>query len=93
MDDDDMDVYLGRCLKNWSAQYQPPVNGRERLLRKASRPPVQQQRQLERFITSLKNRYHYPEQYEYPGNTVILGPQSQSLAWTFQLAANTRLAS
>jgi hypothetical protein len=90
--DDDMDNYLGQCLKNWSAQYQPPEDGRERLLRKASRPPVQQQRQIERFITSLINRYHYPEQYEYPGSNVILGPQSQSLAWTFQLAANTRMA-
>ena len=90
--DDDMDDYLGRCLKNWSAQYQPPEDGRERLLRKASRPPVRQQRMLEKFFTSLRNRYYFPEQYEYPGNTDIIGPHSQTLVWTFQLAANTRLA-
>ncbi len=31
-----MDVFLGRCLKNWAAQQAPPADGRERLLRAAS---------------------------------------------------------
>lgn len=31
-----MDVFLGRCLKNWAAHQAPPADGRERLLRAAS---------------------------------------------------------
>ena len=31
--DDEMDVYLSRCLKNWAARRQPPARGKERLLR------------------------------------------------------------
>jgi len=90
--DNDRDIYLGRCLKNWSAQHQPPEDGRERLLRKAARPPVQQQRLLEKFFTSLRNRYYFPEQYEYPGSIALHGPHTQSLAWSFQLATGGRLA-
>jgi hypothetical protein len=31
--DDEMDQYLGRCLKNATARCQPPASGKERLLR------------------------------------------------------------
>jgi hypothetical protein len=31
--DDEMDLYLSRCLKNSTAHYQPPARGKERLFR------------------------------------------------------------
>lgn len=35
--DDEMDVFLGRCLKNWAARQPLEKDGRERLLRAAAR--------------------------------------------------------
>jgi hypothetical protein len=33
---DGIDIYLGRCLKNWAAQYQPPADARDTLLQQAA---------------------------------------------------------
>lgn len=54
---DGMDVYLGRCLKNWAAYHQPPADGRRRLLQTACLMPVQQERWLLNLLGMLKDRY------------------------------------
>jgi hypothetical protein len=36
MDDEEMDTYLGRCIKNWTARHAPSSEGRELLLLKAA---------------------------------------------------------
>jgi hypothetical protein len=88
--DDELDRYLGRSLKNWSAQYQPPVDGRQRLLRRASYPPYQQQKRLSRWISILKNRYFYPEQSTLHHSDWLIVPVTHSSSWSFQLATSSR---
>jgi hypothetical protein len=38
---DQWDVYLGRSLRDWLAQYTPPVDGKEKLLQHARSLPTQ----------------------------------------------------
>jgi hypothetical protein len=92
--DNGMDRYIGRCLKNWTAKYHPPVDGRMKLLRKASLPTFT--RHSHPFSDQLANFLnHYSmanEQFYYPRQWQIAGPFTQSLIFSFHLAANTRMA-
>ena len=55
--DDGMDVYLGRMIKNWAAQHQPPTGGKRRLLEVAAA--------YARPITQvLVDTFHHPPRYE-----------------------------
>ena len=89
-----MDRYIGRCLKNWTAKYNPPVDGRAKLIRIASLPPFNQQahpfsEQLSTFLnrySTVNDHFYYPRQWQ------ITGPFTQSLIFSFHLAANHRMA-
>jgi len=103
--DNGMDRYIGRCLKNWTAKYSPPLDGRTRLLRNVSRPPYTRiSHPFSEKIATFLNRYSMfgetsfgetrfaCDQFYYPRQRQISGSISQSLILTFHLAANHRLA-
>ena len=46
---EEMDRYLSRCLKNWTARWQPPGHGRQRLLNAAAKP-ADIQRPFEHYV-------------------------------------------
>ena len=89
--DDDLDRYLSRSLKNWAAQHPLPSDGRQRLLRRASYPPYQQQKRLSRWMSLLRSRYFYPEQATLHQNDWLIVPVTNTSSWTFQLATNGRM--
>lgn len=82
-DMDGMDSYLGICLKNWAAQQQPPVDGRERLLRSLASSPAQPKNS---YITRLWQRIFAPQPVYRPSNNWLLVPFTQSRAWSFHIA-------
>jgi hypothetical protein len=89
-----LDRYISRSLKNWTAKYHPPVDGRVRLIRKVSLPlykldPHPFSEQVAKFL----NRYSMVnDQFYYPRQWQMTGPLSHSLIISFHLAANQRLA-
>jgi hypothetical protein len=89
-----MDRYIGRCLKNWTAKYHPPVDGRVKLLRKASLPPfIRSPHPFSEQLSAFFNRYSsVNDQFYYPRQWQITGPFSQSLIFSFHMAADHRLA-
>jgi len=92
--DNGMDRYIGRCLKNWTAKYQPPVDGRARLIRTASLPTFNRHAHaLSEQLSSFLNRYSsVNDPFYYPRQRQITGPFTQSLFFSLHLAANHRLA-
>ena len=88
-----MDRYIGRCLKNWTAKYHPPVDGRARLLRKASQPYFSHRAHpFSEQLSNFLNRYSTNEEFYYPRQWQITGPFTQSLIFSFHLADNRRMA-
>ena len=91
---DELDVYLGRCMKNWAADRDPPVESRRRLLIAAASLPVEQEQRLsnlfsiiwDRFFSSPDNFYTYYHD-EWPR-----APITQSSAWYFHVTLNWRSA-
>jgi hypothetical protein len=92
--DNGMDRYIGRCLKNWTAKYQPPVDGRAKLIRKASLSSfARHSHPFTEQWSNFLNRYSLAdEEFYYPRQWQITGPFTQSLIFSFHLAANHRLA-
>jgi hypothetical protein len=90
---DEMDVYLGRCMKKWADDRDPPVESRRRLLKAAASLPVQQEQRLsdligvirDRFFPTSDNFYTYYD--EWPRT-----PITQSSAWYFHVTLNWRSA-
>ncbi len=89
---DETDIYLERCLKNWSARQKPPVDVRGALIRAAARQPGPDQTRLSYLIAVIKDRYLYPEQVAIHKNGWLHGPLTLSPLWSFQLAYNCRMA-
>jgi hypothetical protein len=92
--ENEMDRYIGRCLKNWTAKYHPSVDGRARLIKQAGLPPfARQAHPFAERMSSFFNRYSaVNDQFYYPRQWQITGPFTQSLVFSFHLAANHRLA-
>jgi hypothetical protein len=91
-----MDRYIGRCLKNWTAKYHLPVDGRTKLLRKASLPSITHPRYSHPFseqLSAFLNRYSLVnDQFYYPRQWQITGPYTQSLIFSFHLAVTHQMA-
>jgi hypothetical protein len=86
---DEMDFYLSRCVKNWAAQYHSPSYGRRRLLQAAASPPVQRERQIVRFLAGLKSwLIGSNEQEFYIEGDWVIGPVTQSRAWSYHVVAS-----
>jgi len=89
--DDEMDPYLGRCIKNWAAQYQPPADGHVRLIEAAMSHPVQNGRRLMHVLALLSSVFQSRAMVN-PHNEWQRGPYSQSRPWSLYFATNYRLA-
>jgi len=90
-DEDQMDIYIGRCLKNWAAR--PPSDGKIGLLHRAIYPPVEYVSPITRFLDTFSNRWSSPsEQFYVQRRWQINGPFTQSLNWSFHLATQQRFA-
>lgn len=89
---DGLDTYLSNCLKNWTAQQQPRHDVRAQLLQKASAYPYTQEETVN--TTSFWRKYllgwRLPQQLPY--GELVLGPYTQTRAWTFNLISASRLA-
>jgi len=62
---DEMDIYLGRSLKNWSRRFRPAADGKKKLLRLAStsqegRLETRPEAGLGWFLQTLQTRYTSP---------------------------------
>ncbi len=88
---DEMDFYLSRCLKNWSAGEQPPPGSRARLLSAANSPPVQRDRQIIRILTTVWSGF-FGREWVYAEGDWLLGPRTYSRVWSYHVATNWRLA-
>jgi hypothetical protein len=88
---DDMDFYLSRCLKNWSANQKPPDGVRALLLEAASSPPVQRDRQIISVLTTVWSKF-FGRDWVYAEGDWFLGPQMYSRTWSLHWETNLRLA-
>lgn len=88
---DDMDYYVGRCLKNWAAASQPPKSARARLLKAAGSPPVQGERQIMRIMTAIWSMFFGPD-WVYPDADNLNGLQMQARPWFLHIDTYMRLA-
>lgn len=50
---DEVDIYLARCLKNWVATHQPSSEGREKLLQQAARQNQPRPSFLQKHLLTL----------------------------------------
>jgi hypothetical protein len=89
---DEMDVYLGRCVKNWAAQQKPTAGSREALLRAVVCPSAPEQTLFSHLLAILKDRYLYPEQVVHYQPEWRRGPLTLSAFWSFELASNCRIS-
>ena len=89
--DNDIDYYLSRCMKNWAAENQPPLDGRARLLKAASSPPVQRDRQIIRIMTTVWATF-FGRDYIYSEAGWVFGPQAYPRDWRLHIDSNWRLA-
>ena len=92
--DDEAELYLSRCLKNWAASQRAPLDGKERLLLAAALPPQAQQSWAERCLAEIKNRYARSEDlFVYPRPEPIRCVSLMlSSVWIFNFSTNYRLA-
>ena len=91
---DEMDIYLGRCMKNWAADRNPPVESRGRLIRAAASLPVQQERRITRMLNVIRDRFLYSPDgfYSYYADEWSRSPVTQSSVWYYQTTLNWRSA-
>jgi hypothetical protein len=91
---DELETYLSRCLKNWTAKYRPPINGKANLLRRASMPASSEAPPLMNYFSALLNRFSNSNDMFYSQRKwQMAGPFTQSLVWSFHFESNHRLAS
>lgn len=84
--ENEMDRYLSRCLKNWTARQPTPANGREVLLKAAATAPPAAWEEQTYFRSNLAPR-------EFSNNRMIgfytgewlRGSLTMSLSWPTQI--------
>ncbi|MCC7129698.1 MAG: hypothetical protein B6D39_06950 [Anaerolineae bacterium UTCFX2] len=90
---DEMDSYIGRCLKNWTAKFQPPAEGRRLLLERAAQPPVSEQTPFSAFISTFTNRWSAPGEHYYSYQYwQSARPETQPSYWSLNLVVQQKLA-
>lgn len=83
-----MDIYLGRCLKNWAARHSPPADGRNKLLKRAAFPAEAKEAVLDRpYICLLKGHQASLTHQE----DWLFGTFNQARLWSFDIATTMRL--
>lgn len=91
---DELDVYLGRCMKNWAADRDPPAESRRQLLKAAASLPEKQERRLPQLFSGIRDRFFAsPDNfYAYHHDEWSRMPIMQSSAWYFHVTLNWRSA-
>jgi len=90
---DEMDFYIGRCLKNWTAKYQPPAEGRQLLLKRAAQPPVSEQNLFSNLISTFVNRWSTPGEHYYSYQCwQVTRSETQPSYWSLNLVVYQKLA-
>jgi hypothetical protein len=90
---DNTDLYISRCLKNWTARYPAPGDGKAELLNQASRPVIINEPVLVRFLSGVQVRMRTADDQIYPHSRLsFMEPFTLSTLWSFHMVANTRLA-
>jgi hypothetical protein len=77
--DDEMDLYLSRCLKNATARCQPPARGKERLFRAIISP---RWRSIRRSASSPQ----VPKEFRPSDQVVFLPSNLMQTSFTLSLA-------
>ena len=89
--DEEMDFYLRRCIKDWAAGYQPPADGRAKLLKAAEQTwqhaPA---RRLGAIAYLWALIFDQPVVDFHPDGMVR--PYTQSRNWSLYIATQWRLA-
>jgi hypothetical protein len=90
--DDNFDVYISRCLKNWAAKRRPLADSRIKLLQEAGYPPLEEPTPLTRFFSSFANRWDAPgEQLYNQRHWQLGGPIAHSTIWSFHLVLQQKM--
>jgi hypothetical protein len=90
---DEIDVYISRCLKNWSAKYRPPADSKLNIMRAAGYPPVDDMGSVAHFFTTFANRWSSPgEQLYSQRHWGLTGPFNQSISLSFHLVTQQKMA-
>lgn len=90
---DDMDGYISRCLKNWTARQPAPEGGREALLARASTSDWDERGLIVRLFSSIQVRVRTSPEPFYPNSHLpFMQPFTLSTLWSFHLLADQRLA-
>jgi hypothetical protein len=89
---DEMDVYLGRCIKNWASMSQSPSDGRRQLMKAAALLPVQEESWVQNLFHTITHRftcasYNFNTYENWHG-----GSFTQSPTWYFHVSLNWRTA-
>jgi hypothetical protein len=87
--DDEMDLYLGRCLKNWSASQPAPQMDRETLLQNAASAARGAKIKNPR-LRGLQDRLAARPAPYHPDLEWYSIPLAQSRLWFFHLITDTR---
>lgn len=84
---DEIDIYLGRCLKNWATLQRPLDHSRERLLSSAVAPPEEKQYHFIHLFLKKWLSYLNSEPAFYPTSSGwVVEPFTQSRDWLFHFA-------
>jgi hypothetical protein len=89
-----MDTYIGRCLKNWTARFRVPADGKAALLMRAAQPSREQNPWQFRYLDEIKQRCSSKyEQPAYPhSHLLFMEPFTLSALRSFYLVTEQRLA-
>lgn len=89
--DEEMDLYLSRCLKNWAARYQPPLRGKERLIKAIVSPRWMFARRSAASRAAVRE-YSPTHQVVYLPGIMVRGSFTLSLAWPVHIASLVNVA-
>jgi hypothetical protein len=90
---DEMDIYIGRCLKNWTAKHRLPADGRRRLLERAGDAPVKKPAPFSNFFAAFSNRWSSPGEHFYTHRHWQMADSlSLSINWSFHLVTHQKLS-
>jgi hypothetical protein len=89
--DEEMDLYLSRCLKNWAARYQPPLHGKERLFKAIVSPRWMFARRSS-GASQASREFQPSSQVVYLPGMMMRGSFTLSLAWPVHIASLVNVA-
>jgi hypothetical protein len=89
---DEIDDYVERNLKNWVARYQPPQDGRRRLMLATSEPTLHVRPKFSQFLSLLINPKDPFERILYPQSEWEMGPALSSMMCQFHVLMSWRVA-